>query len=131
MPGIGELISPDLLRFRAQTLGMWVQLTDAATIATDASLSDFFYVTLGGNRTLGAPTNLPPAATLHKKGLLYRIRQDGTGTRTLAFNAVFRFPGAVTPTITATANETSYLAFIYNEIDSTWDQVGQMLDLRA
>ncbi len=34
-----------------------VTLTDAATVATDASLGDVFRVVLGGNRTLGAPTN--------------------------------------------------------------------------
>ena len=34
-----------------------VNLVDAPTIATDASLGNYFRVTLGGNRTLGAPTN--------------------------------------------------------------------------
>jgi hypothetical protein len=34
-----------------------VTLTDAATITVDASLGDVYRVTLGGNRTLGAPSN--------------------------------------------------------------------------
>ena len=32
-------------------------LTDASTIAVNAALSDYFRVTLGGNRTLGTPSN--------------------------------------------------------------------------
>ena len=37
--------------------GQVVELTDAATIAVDASLGKVFRVTLEGNRTLGVPTN--------------------------------------------------------------------------
>lgn len=75
-----------------------VALTDAATIATDASLGNVFTVTLGGNRTLGAPTNLADGATY-----IWRITQDGTGSRTLAFASVFKFPGGIDPTLTTTA----------------------------
>lgn len=73
-------------------------LTDAATIATDASLGNVFTVTLGGNRTLGAPTNLVAGATY-----IWRFTQDGTGSRTLAYNAVFKWQGGVAPTLTTTA----------------------------
>lgn len=67
----------------------FVTLTDAATIATDASLGNNFAVTLGGNRTLGNPTNL-------RDGGIYNwyIKQDGTGSRTLAFGSKFKFSGA-------------------------------------
>ena len=34
-----------------------VNLTDATTIAVDASLGNDFRVTLGGNRTVGTPAN--------------------------------------------------------------------------
>lgn len=73
-------------------------LTDAATIATDASLSNVFTVTLGGNRTMGAPTNLKSGATY-----IWIITQDGSGNRTLAYNSAFKFPGGVDPTLTTTA----------------------------
>lgn len=71
-----------------------VALTDAATIATNAALGNVFTVTLGGNRTLGAPTNLADGATY-----IWRITQDGGGSRTLAFNSVFKFPGGVDPVL--------------------------------
>lgn len=73
-------------------------LTDAATIATDASLGNVFTVTLGGNRTLGAPTNLAAGATY-----IWIITQDGTGSRTLSYNSVFKWPGGAAPTLSTAA----------------------------
>ena len=73
-------------------------LTDAATIATDASLGNVFTVTLGGNRTLGAPSNLLDGATY-----IWIITQDGGGSRTLAYNSAFKFSGGSDPTLTTTA----------------------------
>lgn len=96
-----------------------VALTDAATIATDASLGNIFTVTLGGNRTLGAPTN-----PVNGQKCIWRVRQDGTGSRTLAFNAAFRFGTSVASVVlTTSANKTDYIGAIYNSTDSTWDVV--------
>jgi len=86
--------------------GAYVTLTDAATIATDLSLSNQFQVTLGGNRTLGAPTNVVAG----QSGVI-RVVQDGSGGRTLAYNSVFKFPGGTAPTLTTTANAVDLLAY--------------------
>ncbi len=96
-----------------------VALIDAATIATDASLGNIFTVTLGGNRTLGAPTN----PTSGQK-CVWRFTQDGTGSRTITLNAAFR-TGTDIPTITLTTtlNKTDYMGAIYNAATSTWDVV--------
>lgn len=94
-----------------------VTLTDAATIATDASLGNVFAVTLGGNRTLGAPTNPVDGQEIH-----YRIRQDATGSRTLAYNAAFRYSTTrPSPTLSTTAAKVDYISFRYNSTDSKWD----------
>jgi hypothetical protein len=73
-----------------------VALTDAANIAVDASLSNNFSVTLGGNRTLDNPTNLTSGQILN-----FTIDQDGTGSRTLAFGNLYKFPGGVNTISTA------------------------------
>ncbi len=86
--------------------GAYVTLTDAATIATDLSLSNQFQVTLGGSRTLGAPTNVVAG----QSGVI-RVVQDGSGGRTLAYNSVFKFPGGTAPTLTTTANAVDLLAY--------------------
>lgn len=82
-------------------------LTDAATIAVDCDTGNVFTVTLGGNRTLGAPTNLKNGATY-----VFIVKQDATGSRTLAYNAVYKFPGGVDPVLTTTANAVDILAFV-------------------
>jgi hypothetical protein len=76
-------------------------------------------VTLGGNRTLGAPTN-----PTNGQKIVYRIRQDGTGNRTLAFNAIFRFGlDIISFTASTGVNKTDYIGCIYNSADSSWDVV--------
>ena len=67
-------------------------LTDGATINWDMSNGTDAEVTLGGDRTLAAPTNIPAGA----RGFL-KVIQDGTGTRALAYNAAFKFGGGLVP----------------------------------
>lgn len=85
-----------------------VALTDAASIATDASLSNTFTVTLGGNRTLANPTNMTNGAIY-----TWRVRQDGTGSRTLAYGSKFKWPGGTAPTLTTTASATDFISGQY------------------
>lgn len=92
--------------FTAAQRGAYVTLTDAATIATDLSLGNHFQVTLGGNRTLGAPTNVVAG----QSGVI-RVVQDGSGSKTLAYNSIWKFPGGTVPTLTTTANAVDLLVF--------------------
>lgn len=85
-----------------------VALTDAASIATDASLSNTFTVTLGGNRTLANPTNMTNGAIY-----TWRVRQDGTGSRTLAYGSKFKWPEGTAPTLTTTASATDFISGQY------------------
>ncbi len=89
-------------------------LTDAATIAVDASLSDIFTVTLGANRTMGLPTN-------PEKGqrITFIILQDATGGRTLGWNAVFKVSWSNTGN---TASKRSMISFVYD--GTNWNQDG-------
>ena len=86
-----------------------VALSDAATIVVDASLSNVFSVTLGGNRTLQNPTNLISGGTY-----IVHINQDGTGSRTLAYDTLYKFPGGSTPVLTTGINAKDTLTCIYD-----------------
>ncbi|TGP25915.1 MULTISPECIES: hypothetical protein [unclassified Mesorhizobium] len=90
-----------------------VTLTDAATITVDMSTFFNAVVTLGGNRTLGNPTNTKVGQT----GCI-RIVQDGTGSRTLAYGANWKFSGGSAPVLTTTAGATDLL--FYQVINSTF-----------
>lgn len=92
---------------RAQTVTP-VALTDAASVATDASLSNTFTVTLGGNRTLANPTNMTNGGIY-----TWRVRQDGTGSRTLAYGSKFKWPGGTAPVLTTTASATDFISGQY------------------
>jgi hypothetical protein len=74
-------------------------LTDQAAIDWNLALGGAAQVTLGGDRTMNAPTNMV-------NGARYRLKviQDGTGTRLLTWNAVYRFPGGVDPCLSAAIN---------------------------
>jgi hypothetical protein len=103
-----------------------VALTDAATVNTDASLGNVFTITLnvaGASRTFAAPTN-----AVDGQKLMYRIKQDATGSRTISWNAAFRFSGGTAPTLTTTASKTDYIGFAYNGTDSKWDQVAERMN---
>lgn len=83
-----------------------VGLTDAATITWDASVAQIASVTLGGNRTIAAPTNLKVGS------YILHVVQDGTGNRTLTWNAVFKWPAGVAPVLTTAANRRDLFSFI-------------------
>jgi hypothetical protein len=83
-----------------------VTLTDAATIAVDMNTFINAAVTLGGNRTLGSPTN----EKVGQSGYI-RIIQDGTGSRTLAYGSDWKFAGGTAPVLTTTAGAVDYLFY--------------------
>lgn len=98
-----------------------VTLTDAATIAVDASLGSHFRVTLGGNRTLGVPTNPTDG-----QRILVEASQDATGNRILTPDpAAFVFGATVTTFIqTTNASARDYFTAVYNSARAKWDVSG-------
>jgi len=82
-------------------------LTDAATVDVDFSLNSNYTLTLGGNRTMGNPTNTSVGAT----GSIF-ILQDATGGRTLSWSSNWEFPGGTAPTLTTTANAVDRVDYI-------------------
>jgi hypothetical protein len=84
-------------------------LTDAASIETDASSSNHFLVTLGGNRTLANPVNLEDGVILN-----WWVKQDGTGSRTLAYGSKFKWPAGTAPTLTTGASKLDLIVGQYN-----------------
>lgn len=94
---------------KAQNVAV-VALTDAASIATNASLSNHFTVTLGGNRTLANPTSLPTTGAVI---LNWIITQDGTGSRTLGYGSKFKWPSGTVPTLSTAAGSRDMVSGIY------------------
>jgi hypothetical protein len=93
--------------FTAAQRGEVTTLTDAATIAVDFADSNNFTVTLGGNRTLGNPTN----QVAGQSGSLFVV-QDGTGSRTLAYSSDWEFAGGTAPTLSTAASAVDRIDYI-------------------
>jgi hypothetical protein len=91
----------------------YVALTDAATVAVDLSLGINFSLTIGGNRTLGAPSN-----TKNGQAGEIIITQDGTGSRTLAYHANWKFAGGSDPVLSTAAGTVDVLS--YKVVNSTF-----------
>lgn len=89
-------------------------LTDGATVAWDGKADGFNVgVTLEGNRTFGAPSNM-----LDGRTYVLRITQDATGSRTGSFNAAFDFGTTGAPTLSTGANKVDLVIGTYSSADS-------------
>jgi len=96
-------------KFTAMAYFPEATLTDQATIAWNVLTSPVAKVTLGANRTLGAATGSQAGQFV---SLL--IIQDGTGSRTVTFNAAYEFKDDTAPTLTTTAAKGDLFVFRYN-----------------
>jgi hypothetical protein len=97
-------------------------LTDGATVTWDASTAPVCKLTLGGNRTLSAPTN---GAT--GQFISIAVIQDATGSRTLTWNSAYEFTGDTAPTLTTTVSKADLFVFRYN--GTVWHEMGRNLNL--
>ena len=82
-------------------------LADGATINWDAALGNIATVTLGGNRTLAAPTNLEVGS------YILTVIQDGTGNRTLTLPSIFETGGGAAPVWSTAAGAKDVITAVY------------------
>jgi len=82
-------------------------LTDQATINWNMDSGGIATVTLGGNRTMAAPTNL-------KKGtyVLHVIQPASGGPWSITWNAVFKWANGTAPVLSTAANKRDILTFV-------------------
>ncbi len=87
-------------------------LTDSATTSWDASLGNIALWTMGGSRTLAAPTNLRIGGRY-----ILIITQDATGGRTITWNSVFKNSAGSMPQPNTQANAVT--TFTFTSYDGT------------
>lgn len=90
----------------------------AATVTPNADTTDVLNIgALTGNLTLAAPTGTPRDG----QTLMLRLQQDGTGSRTITYNAAFAFGTDVTAALDpSTASAKWTRLFAWNASDSKW-----------
>lgn len=94
--------------FTAQQTPIAGALTDGATIDWNGdSNGQIVTLTLGGNRTMNAPTNI-----VQNTSYLLRVAQDATGSRLLTWNAAFKFGISGAPTLSTGAGKVDFISFV-------------------
>ena len=109
-------------RFTAAAVAPEATLTDASTVTWNALTQSVAKVTLGGNRTIGLASGGVSGAFIS-----ILVIQDGTGSRTVTWNAAYEFAANTAPTLTTTANLGDLFVFRYN--GAKWLETGRNLAL--
>lgn len=98
---------------------LWANLSapaiSASTVTYDCQTSNQFYTELTENITIAAPDN-----PVNGQTIWIMLKQDGTGSRTVAWNAIFVWPSGSTPTMTATASKADLYSATYNATLTKW-----------
>jgi hypothetical protein len=113
-PDVGLVIGEDLDTAKKNVANAWtkaqvvtpVVLADAATIAIDASLSNKFQVTLGGNRQFGNPTNMLAGQTI-----AIPVDQDSTSRAHL--RSMWKPRNGTAPTFSTAPNASDIVTGVY------------------
>ena len=87
-------------------------LTDGPTITVDWLLGNTFTVTLGGNRTIAFSNDV------NGQLIKLRLKQDGTGSRTITWPGGISWSGGSEPTLTTSANKADWIGFIRTGSDT-------------
>ena len=91
--------------------------------ALDFDTANNFSMTLTGNITLNSPSNIAAG----QAGIVV-ITQDGTGSRTMGFNTIWKFPGGTIPTLSTAGGSVDVLVW-YAE-SATRITAKMLLDVR-
>lgn len=95
-----------------------VTLTDGVTVSVDARKGCVFDLSIGGNRTLGNPSN-----AVSGQPFLFRVKASGAD-RTLTLDTKFRFGTDLTALSATTNAKTDFIGAVYNSTDDRFDVVG-------
>ena len=108
--------------FTSAALNPEATLSDGATPAWNALTQPVAKITIAGNRTIGAASG-----GVSGQFISLLIIQDGTGSRTMTWNAAYEFKDDTAPTLTTTAAKGDLFVFRYN--GSKWLEVGRNQNL--
>ena len=108
--------------FTSAALNPEATLTDGATPSWNALTQPVAKITIAGNRTIGAASG-----GVAGQFISLLIIQDGTGSRTMTWNAAYEFKDDTAPTLTTTAAKGDLFVFRYN--GAKWLEVGRNQNL--
>ena len=122
-----EIAAPTVVTNQATIPTAWPYqtATESPTTVLDWNEGNSQILTLTGNRVMGAPVNMVDGSPID---LL--VVQDGTGSRTLTWNAVFIFENGLTPVLGTAPGSIDRFLLRYNLALNKWT-VGHFGNLNA
>lgn len=87
----------------------------ASTTTINCQTSNVFRVSMGANITTLTVSNPQDGQTINM-----RFKQDGSGSRTIAWPAAFKWAGGSAPTLSTAASAEDFVAAQYDATDATW-----------
>jgi hypothetical protein len=96
LPGDGTTIGTNSATQLTVTNAVAI-LVDGATITPNATVTNCFKVTLGGNRTIANPTG-----GYDMQVIMMKFKQDGTGGRTVSWGAKYHFNDTIPDAVLST-----------------------------
>ena len=93
-------------------------LTSGTTVALDVNLGTVFTLTLAHN--LGTFNWTNPAVSGYASSFILKVKQDGTGSRTISWPAAVDWASATAPTISTSANAVDVFAFFTVDGGTIW-----------
>jgi hypothetical protein len=82
-------------------------ITDSSTISWNANTQQAAILTITGNHTLALPSNIQAGATY-----TLIVKQDATGSRTLAYASGYKWSNGTTPVLSTAANAVDIITFL-------------------
>jgi hypothetical protein len=95
-----------------------ITLTDAATVAVDASLGNHFRCSLTASRTIGAPSNATDG-----QRILFELTASGgswTPTFTTGSSGSYIFGSDITAVTAIATGKTDFIGAVYNSTAARW-----------
>ena len=93
----------------------FVAVTEGPTTTLDCHNGNSQILTLTGNRVMGVPSNARDGQPVY-----LAVLQDGTGNRTLSWNAVFLFENGISPVLGTAPGALDILEMRYNAALNKW-----------
>lgn len=93
--------------------------SSSGVLTIDLTTAQHFYTTLTENVTSVVVTGWSPTGNL--KPVIIEVNQDGTGGRTFAFPAGWRWPGGIVPVVTSTAGAVDQFVITSRDAGTTID----------
>jgi hypothetical protein len=117
---LAEVVAPPALAATTTEQGAVapdvVSLTDAPTIAVDASLGNDFRITLSTNRTMGNPTNPSDG-----QQIVFQVTQGTSGASAITWGSSYEFSsGLPQPSLSTKEGQVDLLGFVYNAALGKW-----------